>query len=163
MRLHQALQLIVAKHQSLRTSFVFSTEKNLLMQRIIDLSDDKSRLFAFIQSTFETDEQFNDILHNEQRNSQHFHLTQGLVFRCHILYYKQIPTNNLISDKDAIIFNFHHAVFDNSSMNVFFRDLDQAYTTNQLTTDDNTILRYLDCEYEYILPTTHFTIFRCYR
>ena len=38
------------------------------------------------------------------------------------------------ADKDAIIFNFHHALFDFPSMNVFLHDLDQAYTTGQLPT-----------------------------
>ncbi|CAF4364984.1 unnamed protein product, partial [Adineta steineri] len=69
---------------------------------------------------------------------------QGLVFRCHIIYYKQIFSNHLLSDKDVLIFNFHHAQFDFPSMNIFLRDLNQAYTTDQLLYDDNTILRYLD-------------------
>jgi hypothetical protein len=34
-------------------------------------------------------------------------------------------------------------------MNVFLDDLNQAYSAGQLTTDDDTALRYLDCEYEY--------------
>ena len=120
-QLHQALQLIVIKHQSLRTSLIFDTEKNLLMQQIIDSNNNNNKLFAFIESTFETDEQLNDIMHDEKRNSQLFDLAQGLVFRCHIVYYKQISSNDLLSDKDAIIFNFHHALFDFPSMDVFLR------------------------------------------
>ena len=139
-QLHQALQLIVNKHQSLRTSLIFDTENNLLMQRIIDFNDNNNKLFAFIESTFETDEQLNNIIIDEKHNSQHFDLAQGLVFRCHIVYYKQISSNDLLSDKDAIIFNFHHAIFDISSMNIFLHDLNQAYTTDQLTTDDDTNL-----------------------
>ena len=111
-QLRHALQLIINKHQSLRTSLVFDTEKNLLMQRIIDQEDNKNNLFTFIESTYETDEQLNNIIHDEQTNSQHFDLTQGLVFRCHIVYYKQISSNDLLSNKDVLIFNFHHALFD---------------------------------------------------
>ncbi len=150
-QLRQALQLILTKHLSLRTSLIFDTEKNLLMQRIIDFNHNNNRLFEFIESTFETDEQLNDIIHKEKCDSQLFDLAQGLVFRCHIVYYKEISSNGFLSDKDALIFNFHHALFDFPSMNVFLHDLNQAYTTGQLTTDDDTALRYLDCEYKYFM------------
>jgi len=166
-QLRQALQLIVTKHLSLRTSLIFDNEKSLLMQRIIDLTDNNNKLFAFIESTFETDEQLNTIVHDEKRNSQHFDLARGLIFRCHIVYHNEISSNDLLCDKDVIIFNFHHALFDFPSMDVFLRDLNQAYSTGQLKTDDNTLLRYLDCEYEYFLfsvqitPLVSLYIFRC--
>jgi NRPS condensation-like uncharacterized protein len=146
-QLRHALQLLVIKHLSLRTALIFDTEKDLLVQRIIDLNGDSKQLFTFIESTYETDEQLKEIMHNEKRNSQLFNLAQGLVFRCHLVYYKQISTNDLLCDKDALIFNFHHALFDYPSMNVFFADLDEAYTTGQLPTNDDTTLRYLDCKY----------------
>jgi NRPS condensation-like uncharacterized protein len=147
---HQALRQLVDKHSSLRTSFVFDTENNQLMQRIIDYTDNNNKLFAFIESTFETDDQLNNIITNEKCNSQLFDLAQGQVFRCHLVYYKQVPINDLLSNKDTIIFNFHHAVFDYLSMDVFLRDLHQAYTTGQLISNDQTTLRYLDCEYRKI-------------
>ncbi|CAF4271067.1 unnamed protein product, partial [Adineta steineri] len=93
---------------------------------------------------FETDKQLNNIVYDEQQNTQHFDISQGLVFRCHLVYYKEISANDLLSDKDVIIFNFHHALFDFSSMNIFLHDLNQAYTTGQLLYDGNTHLRYLD-------------------
>ena len=143
-QLQQALQQVVIKHQSLRTLLSFDTEKNVLMQRI---NDENNRLFIFIRSTFETEEQLKAILHDEKYNSQLFDVDQGLVFRCHLVYYKQISSNDLHTDKDIIIFNFHHALFDFPSMNVFLHDLNQAYTTGQLTNDDkSTDLRYIDCE-----------------
>jgi hypothetical protein len=80
--------------------------------------------------------------------SQLFHLDHSLVLRCHIVYYKKLSKDNLLSDKDAIIFNFHHAFFDHQSMNIFLQDLDQAYTTSQLPANENTDLRYLDCKYQ---------------
>ncbi|CAF1117030.1 unnamed protein product [Adineta steineri] len=142
--LRHALQLIVTKHESFRTSLVFDTEKNLVMQRIIDMNNNNKQLFTFIESSYETQEQLNDTLHDEKRNPHLFDLAQGLVFRCHLVYYKQISSNDLLSDQDVVIFNFHHALFDLSSMNIFLRDLNQAYTTDQLLYDDNTNLRYLD-------------------
>jgi hypothetical protein len=115
------------------------------MQRIIDSNDNTKQLFTFTQSTFDTDEQLIDIMYNEKRNSQLFNLAQGLVFRCHLVHYKQISSNDLLTDKDAIIFNFHHALFDFPSMDVFLHDLDEVYTTGQLTIDDTTLPNYLDC------------------
>ncbi len=147
-RLRHALQLIVAKHESLRTCLIFDAEKNQLMQHIIGLNESNNQLFAFIESTFETTEQLNEIMHNEKRNSRHFDLAQGLVFRCHLVYYKEISSNDLLCDKDAIIFNFHHALFDFPSMVVFLNDLNQAYTKSHLPTHDDTDLRYLDCKYQ---------------
>ncbi|CAF1457723.1 unnamed protein product, partial [Adineta steineri] len=143
-RLLHALQLIVLKHQSLRTSLVFNAEKNQIMQRIIDLNNDHKQMLSVIESTHETDKQLTEIMHDEKRNPHLFDLAQGLVFRCHIIYYKQISSNHLLSHKDILIFNFHHALFDFPSMKVFHHDLNQAYTTGQLLYDNNTNLRYLD-------------------
>ncbi|CAF1384082.1 unnamed protein product [Adineta steineri] len=142
-QLHHALQLILIKHQSLRTSIIFDMNKNLLMQKIIDHIDNKE-LFTFIESTFETDEDLNKIMHNERGNPKNFNLMTGVVCRCHIVYYKNISQKGIICEKDAVISNFHHALFDFLSMKMFCQDLDQAYTMGYLENDDNTTLRYLD-------------------
>ncbi|CAF3939613.1 unnamed protein product, partial [Adineta steineri] len=145
-QLRHALHLTVNKHPSLHTSLYCDIEKNLLMQRVITHEDknNKNNMFSIIETTYETDEQLNEILHDEKRNPQLFDLAQGLVFRCHIIYHKQISSNHLLSDKDVLIFNFHHALFDFPSVELFHHDLNQAYTTGQLLYDDNTKLRYLD-------------------
>ncbi|CAF4111595.1 unnamed protein product, partial [Adineta steineri] len=142
--LSQALQLMVTKHQSLRTSLIFHTEKNLVMQRIIDMNDNSRQLFTFIESIYETQKQLNDILYDEKYSPHLFDLAHGLVFRCHLVHYKQISSNHLLYDKDVIIFNFHHALFDFPSIQLFLQDLNQTYKADQLTTDNNTTLRYLD-------------------
>jgi hypothetical protein len=167
--LRHALQLIINKHQSLRTSLIFNAVNNLLMQRIINSNDNNThQLFTFIESTFETDQQLNIVMHDERSNSRHFNLTEGLVFRCHILYYKQTSKNHLLSHQDALIFNFHHALFDFPSMDVFINDLSQAYETGQLIFDKDTIVQYLDCEYKYlayfisIVTDLSYSLFRCY-
>ncbi|CAF1385793.1 unnamed protein product, partial [Adineta steineri] len=140
-----ALHLVVDKHQSLRTALIFDTTKNILTQRIIDQQNHKNNRFSVVESIYETDEQLDEIIHNETHNPHIFDLAQGLVFRCHIVRYKQVSTNDLISDNDIIIFNFHHASFDISSMKIFLHDLHQAYTTSQLLNDSSTnSLRYLD-------------------
>ncbi|CAF1283871.1 unnamed protein product [Adineta steineri] len=145
-QLHQALQLIVDKHLSLHTSLIFDAEMHLRMQRVITHEDknNKNNMFSIIETTYETHEQLYEILHDEKRNPHLFDLAQRLVFRYHIIYYKQISSNHLLSDKDLIIFNFHLALFDIPSMKVFHHDLNQAYTTGQLLYDDNNNLRYLD-------------------
>ncbi|CAF1354197.1 unnamed protein product [Adineta steineri] len=145
-QLRHALHLTVNKHPSLHTSLHFDPEKNLLMQRVITHEDEYTNsMFSIIETNYETSEQLNEILHDEKRNPHLFDLAQGLVFRCHIIYYKKISSNDLLSDKDVLIFNFHHASFDFPSMEVFHHDLSQAYTTGQLSFNDgNTLLRYID-------------------
>jgi hypothetical protein len=148
-QLRQALQQVVVKYQSLRTSFIFDKENNILTQRIIDPTDYNNQLFRFVESVFETDDQLNNIMYDEKRSCQHFDLAQGLVFRCHLVYYNRISSDGLLCDKDILIFNCHYALFDFQSMNVFLDDLNQVYTTGQLSPNDDTSLRYLDCEYQY--------------
>jgi hypothetical protein len=137
------------------------------MQRIIDSNHDGEQLFTFIPSTFHTDHQLNDIIHNEKHDSQFFNLAQGLVFRCHLVHHKQISPNDLLTDKDVIIFNFHQVSFDFPSMNIFLLDLDEAYSTGQLPTANNTTVRYVDCEYQYFVEylfyntSSLFFLFRC--
>ncbi|CAF4036473.1 unnamed protein product, partial [Adineta steineri] len=144
-QLHHALHLTVNKHLSLHTSLHFDIQKNLLMQRVTTHDHkNNNKMFSIIESTYETEEQLNEILHYEKRNPQLFNLAHGLVFRCHLVYHKRISSNDLLSHKDLLIFNFHHALFDFPSMEVFLHDLNQAYTTGQLLYDENTLLRYLD-------------------
>ncbi|CAF1193790.1 unnamed protein product [Adineta steineri] len=142
--LRQALQHVLIKQSALRTSLYFDTNKNILMQKIIDHTDNKE-LFTFIESTFETDEDLNKIMHNERGNPNNFNLLTGVVCRCHVLYYKNISQKGIICEKDVLIFNFHHALSDFPSMKMFRQDLDQAYTMGYLENDNNTTLRYLDC------------------
>ncbi|CAF1469100.1 unnamed protein product [Adineta steineri] len=143
-QLHQALQLSIDKHLSLHTSLLFDADINRIIQRVITRQDNYAYMFSIIETTYETHEQLDEFLHDEKRNPHVFDLAQGLVFRCHIIYYKQISSNHLLSDKDIIIFNFHHVSFDYPSLNIFLHDLDQAYKTGQLLYDENTTLRYLD-------------------
>jgi NRPS condensation-like uncharacterized protein len=147
-QLRQALQLVIIKHQSLRTSLIFDKQNNILIQRISNFTQNNNKLFPLIESTFETDDQLNNIIYNERFSSELFDLSQGVVFRCHIIYYEQISTKDTISEKDAIIFNFHHALFDVESMNIFLHDLHEAYTTGGLPVNNNTVLHYLDCKYQ---------------
>jgi hypothetical protein len=156
-QLRRALYLVIMKHTSLRTSLFFDTNENMLMQRIIEPNDDNDdnhphQLFTFIVSTFQKEADLCNIMHDERGNPNHFDLARGLVFRCHIVHHEPISSNDLLCEGDALIFNFHHALFDFPSMNIFHRDLDQAYRTSQLMNgNDNTTLRYLDCKFIVLL------------
>ncbi|CAF1588127.1 unnamed protein product, partial [Adineta steineri] len=119
------------KHSALRTSLYFDTNKNILMQTIIDHTDNKE-LFTFIESTFETDEDLNKIMHNERGNPNNFNLLIVIVCRCHVVYYKNISQKGIICEKDALIFNFHHALFDFPSMKMFRQNLDYAVAKQQI-------------------------------
>ncbi|CAF5073187.1 unnamed protein product, partial [Rotaria sp. Silwood1] len=111
-QLRLALHLTVNKHPSLHTSLHFDIQKNLLMQRVITHEDkNNTNMFSIIETTYETDEELNEILHDEKRNPHLFDLAQGLVFRWNIIYYKQISSNHLLSQKDVLIFNFPDALF----------------------------------------------------
>ncbi len=144
-QLRRALQQVVMKHKSLRTSLIFNVDENILMQRIIEpTGDDKNQLYAFIESIITTDEDLHGIVQDERDNPNHFDVSRGLVFRCHIVRQQPILHDDLFGECDSFIFNFYHACFDLFSIDVFNRDLAQAYTTSQLA-DDDMALRYIDC------------------
>ncbi|CAF1029834.1 unnamed protein product [Adineta steineri] len=68
-QLRHALDLTINKHFSLHTSLHFDIEKNLLMQRVIT-HENKNNMFSIIETTYETDEQLNEILHDEKQQTQ---------------------------------------------------------------------------------------------
>lgn len=145
-QLLHALQCVIIKHQSLRTSLHFDMDQNMLMQTIIDPKDDHF-LFTYTESVFNSEQELDSIMHDERSNANHFNLTQGLAFRCHLLHRNQRSHDNSLRHGDAIILNFHHALFDFASMDIFLSDLNQAYKFGSLSDDQNTCLRYLDCKY----------------
>jgi hypothetical protein len=120
------------------------------MQKINEITYDNTEMFTFVESVFSSDEQLDDIMHDERGNSTHFDLARGLVSRCHIVHYKQNTPDDLLRERDAVIFNFHHALFDFPSIQIFSHDLDQAYMTGQLLGDNGTDLRYIDCRFSHI-------------
>jgi hypothetical protein len=153
-RLRHAFQLVVIKHQTLRTALFFDVEKQQLMQRIIEAKENEE-LFTFVESNFVDDDDEDDdddeknlltmIMHDERGNPFLFDLTQGRVSRLHVVRRYSSTNNSFLIKDDAIIFNFHHALFDFPSMDIFHHDLNQAYITGQLQLNNNNELRYLDC------------------
>ncbi|CAF4066371.1 unnamed protein product, partial [Rotaria magnacalcarata] len=141
-RLRHALQLVVKKHQALRTALFFDSDKKQLMQRIVEARENEE-LFAFCDSEVGTDDKLlMKIMYDERGNPFHFDLTSGRVCRLHVV--RRNSNRNSLQKGDAIIFNFHHAIFDFPSMLVFQSELDRAYTTGQLELNDESELRYID-------------------
>ncbi|CAF0953041.1 unnamed protein product [Adineta steineri] len=125
-RLRHALQLVVLKHASLRTSLFFDSITKCLMQRIIHPVDSKEELFGFVQSTLDSDIDLKTMLLDERRNLSYFNLSNGRVFRVHLIR-KETGNQDSLGTGDFVIFNFHQAIFDISSFNLFHRDLCEAY------------------------------------
>lgn len=147
-RLHKALKEVVDKHEMLRTSVIFDAGKCQLLQKIKDHGSSNTELFTFIESHFETDHQLQAIIHSETNNSEYLDPTRGLVFRCHVVLFNKTSSNDAICKNDLVIFNFHNLVFDNSSIEVFVYELNEAYCESQLKVNQSTELRYLDCRYQ---------------
>ena len=160
-RLCHALQLVIMKHHALRTALFFDSDNQELVQRILQPQQNE-QLFTFVDSTFETEDNLVTIMHDERGNPSHFDLAKGIVCRLHVV--RRNSTSNDLDTGDAIIFNFHHAMFDFPSMPLFHRDLEQAYLMGELQLDDDNQLRYLDCEYKCVLLLLLLTVcvFRCH-
>ena len=143
-RLRRAFQQVVLKHEALRTALLFDGDKQQLRQRIVDAKENEE-LFTFVDSRFDNDDNLLTTLMHEERGSPVlFDLGQGRVSRLHVVR-RHSTDNSWLSEGDAIIFNFHHALFDFPSMHIFHRDLNQAYVTGQLEWNNKNELRYLDC------------------
>ncbi|CAF4187325.1 unnamed protein product, partial [Adineta steineri] len=65
-QLRDALGLIVTKHESLHTSLMHDSNKNLLMQRVLTQQDINNDMLIITESTYETDEQLNAIIESEK-------------------------------------------------------------------------------------------------
>ena len=144
-RLHRALQQVVHKHCSLRTSIRFDSTTNCLIQRIIEPTGDNKELFAFIRSSFNNDDDLRTIILDELRNPLNFDLSDGRVFRVHVVLH-QTEDQDILRVGDYLIFNFHRIVFDLPSWDIFYRDLRLAYECETTLPFDTKAVRYIDCK-----------------
>ncbi|CAF3436816.1 unnamed protein product, partial [Rotaria sp. Silwood2] len=71
------------------------------------------------------------ILYDEETNPNLFDLNEGKVFRCHILRRSTSTDEDVLLISDIIIFSFHHIAFDGASIDIFFEDLQKAYSTDK--------------------------------
>ena len=144
-RLRRALRLLVLKHCSLRTLFTMDSRTDSLIQRILEPHDDDEELFIFVQSSFNCDEDLETILHQELSNPLHFQLSEGRVFRFHIVSH-QTDQRGMVEAGDYLVFNFHRIAFDLPSWDIFERDLRLAYQGESMLSLDPNRIRFIDCE-----------------
>lgn len=146
-RLRRALRLVVLQHSTLRTSLVFDATIDCLIQRIIETKNDEEELFVFVKSTLNNDTDLRAIILNELCNPMNFNLSDGHVFRVHVVQQPNDDTN-LLQIGDYLIFNFHQSAFDHSSLDIFHRDLCMAYEHESISPPSNNVIRYIDCKSE---------------
>ena len=136
LRLRSSLQLVTEKHVSLRSSLYLSNDQqSKLIQSICPLASiDK----MIIESWIKDDDELFRIIADEETNQSHLDVSEGRVFRCHLVRY----SNH--NSEDVLIFKFHHLVFDGMSETLFFNDLKEAYMTRQLAVVSDETITYLD-------------------
>jgi hypothetical protein len=144
-RLRHILQRIVLKHCSLRTALAFDSTTDCLIQRIVQPTDNNEELFLFVKSVLNSDNDIRDIILNEMHNPLNFNLSNGHVFRVHVVV-QQSDNKDILQTGDMVIFNFHQSAFDLPSLEVFHRDLYMAYECEVMSLLDNKVIRYLDCK-----------------
>jgi NRPS condensation-like uncharacterized protein len=159
-RLRRALQLVVLKHSSLRTSFFFDSKADCLMQRIIQPRDDEEELFVFVESTLKRNVDLTTIMFDELCNLSNFDLSSGRVFLVYVLI-QENGDKNLLEIGDFLVFNFHQSVFDTLSLDIFCRDLCKTYECEAALQSNDNELRYIDCKLDdfsltYIFPHMHY-------
>ena len=145
-RLHQALELIVTKHVTLRTALIYDEDK--LIQKALPISDD----IYNIEVTYVTnDTHLKEILYDEETNRSLFDLEQGQVFRCHILRHSSNNEDDSnLYQNDIIIFNSHHMATDGSSNdNIHQRSSIKLSQQQELPYNNEDNITYLDyAQYE---------------
>ena len=88
-----------------------------------------------------------DIIYDEETNASLFDLSEGRVFRSHILRRSNSIDSDMLMIGDLIIFNFHHIAFDGSSIEIFLNDLYKAYSSAD---------QHLECDsFDYIDYSIH--------
>ncbi|CAF3771336.1 unnamed protein product [Rotaria magnacalcarata] len=142
-RLRRALRLVVLKHSSLRTLFLFDSKVDCLMQRIIQYNDNGEELFTFVHSTFKDGTNLNKIMLDELHNPLNFDLFNGCVFRVHIIVHDS-SNDDQLQIGDYLFFNFHPIVFDTPSFAIFYQVLCMAYEYGTTSPYSDQHFRYID-------------------
>ena len=106
-RLERALHQVIVKHKALRTRLLFDENEGEVRQEIVDYSSLK-----IIVTTVDETNDLNAIVYNEETNTTLLDLSAGRVFRCHAVRRSTSTEDDLLMSSDVLIFNFHHASFD---------------------------------------------------
>ncbi|CAF1664970.1 unnamed protein product, partial [Adineta ricciae] len=144
LRLQRAVRCVMAKHQILRTSLDFAPDGDMLVQRVTK----RHQTFDFApQQTFEDNKHLKVLLSQIIRNVNLFNLSNGLVFHCQPLRHCLSENNSnsdLLLQNDIILIAIHHIAIDRTSLQIFLKDLSDAYNRDTPLTIDADALQYID-------------------
>ncbi|CAF1463246.1 unnamed protein product, partial [Adineta steineri] len=155
-RVLQALQLVLRKHEILRTSLVFNNDDSTLQQYVID----NHNTFTFLdQQTFESDNELQNIIYRTVINPDLFDLSSGRVFSCQILQQQKTTYETAHTDflekSDVLVLYFHHAAVDGTSIPILLNDFYNAYSNNMTISFDEQSVQYIDYAiYERLMDMT---------
>jgi hypothetical protein len=151
-RLAHALQIVIAKHNILRTALYLDTN-DIITQHCLHMSviENDMKFYGFSVTNLHDDGDDIDKTIEDMVNHPHlFDLSKGRVIHCHILRYCRpddglsSKDDDLLFKDDCILFCMHHSAFDGTSTFIFLRDLSLAYETDcSLPINDNA-LQYID-------------------
>ncbi|CAF4313863.1 unnamed protein product, partial [Adineta steineri] len=144
-RVLQALQLVLRKHDILRTSLVFNNDDSTLQQYVTG----NHKTFTFLdQQTFESDNELQNIIYRTVINPDLFDLSSGRVFSSQILQQQKTTHvtahTEFLEKYDALVLYFHHAAVDGTSIAILLNDFYNAYSNNMTVSLDEQSVQYID-------------------
>ncbi|CAF4137554.1 unnamed protein product [Adineta steineri] len=144
-RVLQALQLVLKKHEILRTSLVFNNNDSTLQQYVTD----NHKTFTFRdQQNFESDNELQNIIYRTVINPDLFDLSSGRVFSCQ-MFQQQKTTHetahtDFLEKSGVLVLYFHHVAVDGTSIAILLSDFCNAYSNNMTVSLDEQSLKYID-------------------
>ncbi|CAF1408209.1 unnamed protein product [Adineta steineri] len=155
-RVLQALQLVLKKHEVLRTSLVFNNDDSTLQQYV---TDNHNTVTFLDQQTFESDNELQNIIYRTVINPDLFDLSSGRVFSCQILQRQKTTHETAHTDFlekcDVLVLYFHHAAVDGTSIPILLNDFYNAFRNNMTVSLDEQSVKYIDyAVYERIMDMT---------
>jgi putative pyridoxal-dependent aspartate 1-decarboxylase len=116
--LTKAIESVVDRHEILRTVFEYDSEKEVVKQRVVTISDIEFKVFY---KEFHQEEQsFRKAkAYISERVNIPFDLEKGPLLRVSILRVKK--------DEYILFYNMHHIISDGWSMNILFKDIIAYY------------------------------------
>ncbi|CAF4178821.1 unnamed protein product, partial [Adineta steineri] len=144
-RVLQALQLVLRKHEILRTSLVFNNDDSTLQQYVTD----NHKTFTFLdQQNFKSDNELQNIIYRTVINPDLFDLSSGRVFSSQILQQQKTTHvtahTEFLEKYDALVLYFHHAAVDGTSIAILLNDFYNAYSNNMTVSLDEQSVQYID-------------------
>ena len=127
MKLQRAIDKVIEKHKVLRTRLVFEESEGEVRQEIVECPS----CDLIVTTVDAKKDDLSEILYDEETNVTLFDLSKGRVFRCHAIRRSISSDEDFLMPSDIVVFNFHHASFDGSSIDLFFFDLHRAYSSDQ--------------------------------